>query len=68
MNVLRAIVWYTVQIVKSVRARSTDVEPEINLRKRTDRKGHGRGIAHSIAQIMLNCSAENRRSRPKVND
>jgi hypothetical protein len=27
MNVLRAIVWYTVQIVKAVRARSTAVCP-----------------------------------------
>jgi len=68
MNVLRAIVWYTVQIVKAVRARRTNVEPKINLRKRTNRSSNGRGIAHSIAQIMLNCSAENRRSRPKVND
>jgi len=25
-------------------------------------------VAHSIAQIMLNCSPENRRSRPNVND
>ena len=36
------------QIVESVRARRPDVEPEIDLRKRTNRDCHGRGIVSDL--------------------
>jgi hypothetical protein len=36
----------------SIGARSTDVEPEINLRKRTNRNSHGRGIVSDLPRLM----------------
>ena len=40
------------KIVEAISARSTNIEPEINLRKRTDRNSNGRGIVSDLPRLM----------------